>query len=76
MSVTDPACLPLSLAVKLGSAVVHIEEYFLSAAKGSMAADFDRAALQTILDDPEVQKWIKEMGVLLPLKRAWPSCEI
>jgi len=61
------ALLPnLSLAVKLGSIAVHVEE--LLSAKGH---EFDRYALQTLLDDPEVKSWITLMNknAMLPVKR-------
>ncbi len=54
----------LELLVKLGSAVVHAQE--LLSPKGH---HFDRAALDTVLNDSEVQQWIKDMGVYMPVKR-------
>jgi len=56
--------MPVSLAVKLGSAVVHAEE--LLSSKGH---HFDKIALESLLNDPEVKAWIKSMGTFLPLKR-------
>jgi hypothetical protein len=54
----------LRLLCKLGSIVVHVDE---------MLSDdeyvFDRFTLQVLLDDAEVQEWIKTMGVYLPQKR-------
>ena len=62
----DPSkvTLPLTLAVKLGSIVVHVEE--LLAPQGH---HFDRAALEALLRDEEVASWLKAMGPLVPCKR-------
>jgi hypothetical protein len=57
--------IPLSLAMKLGSIAVHAEE-FLS----PDGHEFDKAALDTLLQDPEVKDWIKVMGPMLPRKRS------
>ena len=56
----------LTVAMKLGSAMVHIEE-FLSPG----GHEHDRAALQSILDDHEVLAWRKKMDAagLLPVRR-------
>lgn len=53
-----------ALLVKLGSAVVHADE--LTSPHGH---DFDRTAIRTIVDDPDVKAWVKAMGALLPVKR-------
>jgi len=56
--------IEFGLLVKLGSIVVHADE--------AISADghaFDIAAMKPLIESPEVQKWIKEMGVYLPLKR-------
>lgn len=66
----DPFKPSTSLLVKLGSIAVHAEE-FLSL-KGH---NFDRIALQSVLDDPEVVEWIRAMGAFLPLKRGSASGE-
>lgn len=62
----DPLKPSATLLIKLGSLAVHAEE--LLSPKGHQ---FDRAALDTCLQDAEVQAWLKEMGALalLPLKR-------
>lgn len=60
----DPLQPTVSLLVKIGSAVVHADE--LCSPKGHQ---FDKAALDTLLQDPEVKEWIKAMGPFLPLKR-------
>lgn len=56
----------LSLLVKLGSIAVHAEE--LLSSKGH---EFDKAALDTLLKDPEVMAWLRAMGAkaYLPVKR-------
>lgn len=57
--------LGMPLLVKLGSIVVHADE--LTEPGGH---EFDHTTIRTLLTDPDVQKWIKDMGVLLPLKRS------
>lgn len=63
---TDPLKPTASLLVKIGSIMVHAEE-FLSP-KGHA---FDKAALDGLLNDPEVVSWRKQMDAMapLPLKR-------
>ena len=60
----DPLKPSLALLTKLGSIAVHTEE-FLS----SNSHEFDHHALDTLLKDPDVQAWIKDMGVYMPVKR-------
>jgi hypothetical protein len=62
----NPLNPPATLLVKLGSALVHIEE--LHSAGGH---EFDRAAFDAIMADDEVLEWLAEMdkAALLPLKR-------
>lgn len=60
----DPTKPNLPLLMKLGSIVVHADEGF--SAKGH---EFDIEAMMPLLRDPEVQQWIKDMGVYLPRKR-------
>ncbi len=54
-----------ALLCKLGSLIVHADEYLL------MGHEFDRNAFDSILDDVEVKEWIKAMNklALLPVKR-------
>ncbi len=54
------------LLIKLGSIIVHQQE--LSSANGHY---MDKAALDSLLSDPEVIAWMKEMDsmALLPKKR-------
>ena len=63
---SDPLKPLLTLLVKLGSIVVHTDE-FLSL----NGHPFDRQALVPLLRDPEVEKWIAAMYKLcfLPQKR-------
>ena len=60
----DPLKPSLALLSKLGSIAVHVDEML-----GADGHAFDRAALQTLLDDKEVKAWIKAMGVYMPAKR-------
>lgn len=61
---------PASLLVKLGSIIVHFDEYY--AAGGH---PFDLQTAQQLLLDPEVQTWIIEMTsrAMLPVKRSSPA---
>lgn len=54
----------VSLLSKLGSAIVHADE-----AMSTDGRNVDKEAFISVLNDPEVQEWIKGMGVLLPVKR-------
>ena len=51
---------------RLGSLFIHVEE---GLAQGGHP--FDMLAIGTIIDDPEVKQWIKEMDklALIPKKR-------
>ena len=60
----DPTKPDLPLLMKLGSIVVHADEAF-----GVDGHPIDIEALMPMLADPDVQQWIKDMGVFLPLKR-------
>lgn len=55
-----------SILSKLGSLAVHLEE--LTSNNGH---EFDRAAVGSILNDPEIRQWLKEMNAMamLPVKR-------
>ena len=55
-----------SLLTKLGSVVVHIEEFFSTEGK-----PVDKAAIESLIDDNEIQSWLEEMDKLslLPKKR-------
>lgn len=61
---TDPLKPGIGLLAKLGSIVVHYEELL-----SPQGHSFDRHALKTLLDDPEVKDWLKGMGPYLPVKR-------
>jgi hypothetical protein len=58
--------LPLTLAVKLGSIAVHVDE-FLS----PHGHEFDKHALRTLIEDGEVKAWLQQMDALamIPKKR-------
>lgn len=67
---TEPLSPSPALLCKLGSIVVHVEE-FLS----PEGHDFDRQAIAALLADPEVKAWLSAMNALamLPLKRKGPG---
>ncbi len=62
----DPLKPSPSLLIKLGSVIVHQEE--LMSAKGHQ---FDKHALETVRNDPEVVAWLSAMTKMafLPVKR-------
>lgn len=55
----------LPLLMKLGSIIVHADEY-LTPGEGH---EFDLVTMRTMLADPEVKQWVADMGVYLPAKR-------
>lgn len=56
--------LSMSLAAKLGAVVVHADELF-----SPDGHNVDKDALEALLNDPEVRRWIKSLGALAPVKR-------
>lgn len=56
----------MTLLIKLGSIAVHVDEML-----SPRGHEFDRVALQSLLEDPEVKVWIDEMDklALVPKKR-------
>lgn len=62
----DPLKPSATILIKLGSLAIHVEE-FLSP-KG---CEFNKAALDSCLNDREVREWLKQMDKMafLPLKR-------
>lgn len=62
----DPLRPTLSLLVKLGSIVVHVDEFLCE-----QGHYYDEVALEQMLQDPEVVAWVWEMTErgLLPVKR-------
>ena len=62
----DPLKPSVALLSKLGSIAVHVEE--LLSPKGH---DFDKIALEQLLNDAEVKVWISDMDqmAMLPKKR-------
>jgi hypothetical protein len=58
--------MPMALRIKLGSLVVHCEELL-----SPSAHEFDKHAINTLLQDPDVRAFMEEtskMGIL-PVKR-------
>lgn len=55
-----------SLLSKLGSIAVHVEEML-----SPDGHEYDRTAIRSLLDDPEVKEWIASMDAMamLPVKR-------
>jgi hypothetical protein len=62
---TTPEQPSLSLLVKLGSIIVHVEEVM-----SPQRHNFDVIAIKSLLSDGEVKNWLKAMGPLLPVKRS------
>jgi hypothetical protein len=60
----DPEKPSLPLLVKLGSIIVHADEFTTPGGH-----EFDLVAIKQLLADPEVEAWIKDMGALLPVMR-------
>ena len=62
----DPLKPSIALLVKLGSIIVHLEEFM-----SPKRHEFDLHALQTLTGDAEVSEWLKAMDDLafLPKKR-------
>jgi hypothetical protein len=62
----DPLSPGVVLIVKLGSIIIHYQE--MTSSKGHA---FDRIALDSLLNDPEVKTWFAKMHTLalLPEKR-------
>ena len=57
--------ISVTLACKLASVVVHADEGL-----SDLGHHFDLVALRQLIDDPEVKEWLKELGPLVPVKRA------
>lgn len=62
----EPLNPTLSLLCKLGSLAVHVEEML-----SYNGHAFDRAAMEGLIEDEEVQQWLTKMSdlALVPLKR-------
>lgn len=62
----DPFKPPIGVLIKLGSIAVHVEEMLSPSGHA-----FDKIALQSLLEDPEVVAWVAKMDKLamLPKKR-------
>lgn len=61
---SDPLKPEIPLLLKLGAIVVYADE-FLS----ETGSNFDLRAIEGLLRNEDVQQWIKDMRVFLPLKR-------
>lgn len=62
----------ITLLIQLGSIAVHADEMnSYNFDQGQHAFMFDKAALETALNDSEVKEWISEMTkqAFVPLKR-------
>ena len=66
MTPDDPLKPSPMLLAKLGSVVVHAQEYFSPSGHA-----FDRTALEQCANDPDVVEWVKAMDMLamVPKKR-------
>jgi hypothetical protein len=63
---THQAEVPLALAVKLASLVVHAQEID----PGKTSQHFDMTAMKTLAEDPEIVAWLETFDpALLPEKR-------
>lgn len=60
----DPLIPDLSVLCKVGSIIVHVEEFLSSDSHAH-----DLSAIKSLLADEDVRHWIKSMGPFLPLKR-------
>ena len=65
----NPLSPSVLLLVKLGSAIVHADEFHSAGGH-----EFDLVAMKQLLADPEVIAWISEMTkmAMLPVKRSAP----
>ena len=61
-----PTTISLSVAAKIASIIVHVDEGLLTPGSGHV---FDVMALKSLVDDPEVKAWIESLGPLVPRKR-------
>lgn len=63
---SDPFKIEASLAAKVGSILVHVEE-----GRGTDGHHFDWTAVDTLLAQPDVREWIASLQkiALVPVKR-------
>jgi hypothetical protein len=61
---SDPLKPALPLLMKLGSIVIHAEEML-----SPQGHPVDVDTLRALVANEDVQQWIADMGVYLPLKR-------
>lgn len=69
----NPLAPSAALLCKLGSIIVHSEEL-----TSIGAHDFDRVALEQLLQDPDVQEWMQAMDgmAMLPKKRTMQDLKL
>lgn len=62
----DPLNPSAQLLIKLGSIIVHYQEY--TSGKGH---EVDKSAIDSLLEDKDIKVWMKEMNKMafLPIKR-------
>lgn len=72
----DPLHPPVTVLIKLGSALVHAEEAVAEVQRGGYAAalQFDIPAFESVRRDAEVEEWMLAMAEMafLPVKRSDP----
>jgi hypothetical protein len=61
---TSPTTPSVALLSKIGSALIHAQEFI-----SEDRHEFDMAAFNQLMNDPEVRAWITAIGPLLPVKR-------
>lgn len=66
--------LPFAAALKLASLAVHAEEHLDTFRVNPPAAQFDEAAMRSLLEDPDVRGVLDDPAnrALLPLRRSGP----
>lgn len=67
----DPFKPSIGILVKLGSLAVHADELTDSTPNAVRGHAHDAATIKSLLSDPEIQEWMKQMWAMsfLPIKR-------
>lgn len=60
----DPKKPNLRILARVGSIAVHMEEILSNPATAATLSQFDAAAIWSLLQDSEVQAWLKQMNAL------------
>jgi len=60
----DPLKPDVALISKIGSIIVHVDELLSTDGR-----NVDKLALQVLIQDSSVQRWLKDLGPLVPVKR-------